>query len=54
MQADEPQKLTLLKSRYNRLATKMNRMARMEPEQDQKKLQEGLKSLEAQINDFSK
>lgn len=52
--ADDPIKLTMLKSRFNRLATQINRMARTKPEEDQKKLQNGLKLLEEQINGFLK
>ncbi|MDO1449442.1 hypothetical protein Q0590_24415 [Rhodocytophaga aerolata] len=52
--ADDPVRLTALKSRFNRLATQLNRMVRMKPEEDPKKLQDGLKALEDQINSFAK
>ena len=50
VEADDTLKLTTLKSRYNRLAIQLNRSARLEPEKDTKKLSEGLKALEDQIN----
>ena len=50
----DPAKLSALKTRFNRMVTSMNRMARLEPEKDQKKLYEDLKFLENQINNFQK
>ena len=54
VEGDDPVKLTVLKSRFNRLATQINRMARIKPEEDQKKLYDGLKALEEQMNSFQK
>jgi uncharacterized protein with ATP-grasp and redox domains len=52
--AEDPARLTTLKSKYNRLATQINRMARLKPEEDPEKLQQGLKVLEEQISNFHK
>ena len=54
VQADDSVKLTTLKSRFNRLATQINRATRLEPEKDSGKLIAGLKVIEDQIENFHK
>jgi hypothetical protein len=43
VELEDSAKLATLKARYNKMVTSMNRMARLEPQKDQKKLYEELK-----------